>query len=402
VSGPPAFIRGVGAITALGDTWSASVARLAAGACAIREVSLFDVTGFPSRAAAWIDRPIDEDGDRRHALAAIAAAQAWEMAGVDDVAADRRGVFIGAESGRAPLAALLALSRAAGGGDTFDHRAFAEHARPLAHELDAAVVSPATVASGLAARYGAHGPVATISIACASGAAAIVEAVRALRAGEIDVALAGGVGADVDPLMLAGFGKLSALSESGHSCPFDVRRDGFVVGEGAAMVVLSREQGDARAAVTGVARSLDAHHLTAPPPDGRGAEAAMRGALDDAGHPAIGYVQAHGTSTPLNDAIEAQAIRRVFDGVVNDVAVGSVKGALGHWIAGAGALGVLCAWEAVTSGTLLPTAGLREPDRDCALHHVLGEARHVPVDAALANAFAFGGANSSVVIEATR
>lgn len=400
MSGAPVYIRGVGAITAVGETWPATVARLAEGACAVREVTLFDVTGFPSRAAAWIDTPVDERGDRRRALAELAAVQAWEMASLDDVAPDRLGVFMGAESGRAPMSALLSLAKAAGGGDRFDHAAFADAGRALAHELDAAVVSPATVASALAGRFGAEGPAVTISIACSSGTAAIVEATRALRAAEVDVAIAGGVGADVDPLMLAGFGKLSALSESGVSCPFDVRRDGFVVGEGAAMIVLSRERAGARAAVTGVARTLDAHHLTAPPPDGRGAEAAMRGALCDAGRPTLGYVQAHGTSTPLNDAIEAQAIRRVLGANVDEVPVSSVKGALGHWIAGAGALGVLCAWEAVTSGTLLPTAGLREPDRDCALDHVQGEARQQRVTAALANAFAFGGANSSVVVEA--
>ena len=116
----------------------------------------------------------------------------------------------------------------------------------------------------------------------------------------------------------------------------------------------------------------------------------------------VGYVQAHGTSTPLNDAIEAQAIRRVFGADADEVAVASVKGALGHWIAGAGALGVLCAWEAVVSGTLLPTAGLGEPDPDCALNHIIGTARQQRVTAALANAFAFGGANSSVVVEAVQ
>ena len=123
----------------------------------------------------------------------------------------------------------------------------------------------------------------TISLACASGSAAIAEGARAIRTGRCDVAICGGVGADVDPLMLAGFGKLGALSARGQSCPFDVRRDGFVVGEGAAMVILAAERGDARVELAGEGRSLDAHHLTAPDPEGRGAERAMRGGAGGGG-----------------------------------------------------------------------------------------------------------------------
>jgi 3-oxoacyl-[acyl-carrier-protein] synthase II len=220
--------------------------------------------------------------------------------------------------------------------------------------------------------------------------------VRAIRRGTCDAALAGGVGADVDPLMLAGFGLLGALSARGVSCPFDARRDGFVVGEGAAFVVLSAERGDAVVRVSGIGRSLDAHHLTAPDPDGDGAARAMRAAIADAGGVDVSYVQAHGTSTPLNDAVEADAIRRV---VGERARVSSVKGALGHWIAGAGAVGFLCAVEAVRTGILLPTAGLVSPDERCALPHVIGEAVRADVRAALVNSFAFGGANCSIVVE---
>jgi 3-oxoacyl-[acyl-carrier-protein] synthase II len=162
--------------------------------------------------------------------------------------------------------------------------------------------------------------------------------------------------------------------------------------------VLARERGDARAAIAGVGRSLDAFHLTAPDPEGDGAERSMRAALDDAGGPAVGYVQAHGTSTELNDAVEAAALRRVLGAGIEGVRVGSVKGALGHWIAGAGALGFLCAVEAVARGVLLPTAGLVAPDAACALPHVTGRAERRPVEAALVNAFAFGGANASAVV----
>jgi 3-oxoacyl-[acyl-carrier-protein] synthase II len=293
----------------------------------------------------------------------------------------------------------LALTRAAGGGRTFDHRSFGSAARELASQIDAATVSPAAVASALAKEYGAAGPVQTLSIACASGAAAILEGARAIRLGVCDVALCGGVGADVDPLMLAGFGKLSALSCRGESCPFDIRRDGFVVGEGAAMVVLSANPSGSVAEITGLGRTLDAYHLTQPDPQGDGAARAMQAALSDAQRSGVDYIQAHGTSTRLNDEVEARAIHRVFGEHTPQVYVSSIKGALGHWVAGAGAVGFLCALEAVRSGVLLPTANLHTPDPACALRHIMSRAVQVPITAALCNAFAFGGVNVSLVVE---
>jgi 3-oxoacyl-[acyl-carrier-protein] synthase II len=207
----------------------------------------------------------------------------------------------------------------------------------------------------------------------------------------------GGVGADVDPLMLAGFGLLGALSGRGVSRPFDAARDGFVVGEGAAMLVLASEPGSA-CEVAGIARSLDAHHLTAPEPDGDGAARAMLAALRDAGEDAVDYVQAHGTSTPLNDAVEIAALRRALGDRFDRARVASVKGAVGHWVAGAGAIGALCAWHGVVHGAALPTAGLADVDPACAARHVLGRAERADVRVALANAFAFGGANACLVL----
>lgn len=392
------YVAGVGAITPLGETWTASVEPLAQGRSAVRAVHQFDVANFPCTVAASIPHRFDHTSDRRLALAEHAAREAWAMAEVD-AAADRVGVFIGAESGRASLGTILELARAAGGGTEFDHDSFGVQARSLATRIDASAVSPAAVASALAHEVRAHGTVQTISIACASGAAAIVEATRAIRLGECDVALCGGVGADVDPLMLVGFGKLGALSTRGVSCPFDVHRDGFVVGEGAAMVVLSSKPSRLGIEVSGAARSLDAYHLTKPDPEGDGAARAMHAALRDAGRACVDYVQAHGTSTPLNDAIEAKAIRRVLGPRWPDVYVSSVKGAVGHWVAGAGAIGFLCAVHAVLSGSLFPTATLNEPDPECELRHVLGSAVAADVSSALVNAFAFGGANACLVVE---
>jgi 3-oxoacyl-[acyl-carrier-protein] synthase II len=191
---------------------------------------------------------------------------------------------------------------------------------------------------------------------------------------------------------------VGALSASGMCRPFDVHRDGFVVGEGAAVVVLGAERGAATVELLGEGRSLDAHHLTAPDPEGDGAARSMRAALAAARVDAVDYVQAHGTSTPLNDAVEADAIRRVLGRGLDRAHVSSIKGALGHWIAGAGALGFLCVVEAVAHGIVLPTAGLARPDTSCALPHVMGEAVRKPVETALMNSFAFGGANCSLVV----
>ena len=401
------FVRGAGARTALGRTWPESVAALAAGASAVGPIEGFDARGFPCAVAAPVPGATEgaTEGDRRLAFALPAAREAWAAAGLT-VPPGRLGVFVGAESGRVTFATLVALARAAGGGDTFDHASFLREGPALAAHLAPARLSPASVTSALAAALGARGPVATVSLACASGAAAIAEAARAVRLGECDVALAGGVGADVDALLLAAFGLLGALSARGVSCPFDARRDGFVLGEGAAMVVLSSERGAAIAEIAGTGGSLDAHHLTAPHPGGEGAVRAMTAALRAGGaftlggapSPPVDYVQAHGTSTVANDAVEAAALRRVLGADLDRARVSSVKGALGHAIAGAGALGFLCALEAVEHGLVLPTAGLREPDRGCELPHVLGSAETRVVRGALVNAFAFGGANVSLFL----
>jgi 3-oxoacyl-[acyl-carrier-protein] synthase II len=393
------FVNGVGAFTALGSTWPQTRTALSGGRCAVRPVRAFDATGFHGSHAAAIDSVPLDGRDRRLPFALAAAREAWNAA--DPKAAPTRiGVFVGTETGRPGLDSLVPLARTATRDDTVDAALLVEAAQASASEFDPRQVSPAAVAWRIAGEIGACGPCATVSLACASGAAAIIEAVRALRAGECDVALCGGVGADVDPLMLAAFGLLGALSPSGISRPFDRRRDGFVLGEGAAMAVLSHRP--AAVELTGVGRTLDAHHITAPHPQGDGAIRAMRLALADAGRQSVDVIQAHGTSTLLNDAVEASALRAVFGERLGAARVSSVKGALGHTIAAAGAIGFVAAVEAVATGTVLPTAGLEEPDGDCALPHVVGRGTTLPVDAALVNSFAFGGANCSVVLEKSR
>ena len=389
------FVRGVGAVTPLGATWDETARALAEGRSSVKPVEGFDVRGFPCTVASALPRRDHEETDRRMDIGLRAAREAWRASGLEK-GARRIGVFLGAESGRPSFSAFVGMAKAAGAADGFSRERFSLDARTLAFR--GAAASPAAVASALAREFGATGSVMTVSLACASSAAAIIEAVRAIRLGACDVALCGGVGADVDQFMLAGFGLLGALSARGVSCPFDVRRDGFVLGEGAAMAVLDCDPKGALAEVLGVGRTLDAHHLTAPEPSGEGAARSMRLALDEARLKSVDYVQAHGTSTPLNDAVEAKALRDVFGKKLDQALVSSSKGALGHTIAASGAIGLLCAIEAITHGTVFPTAGLREPDRDCALPHVLGKAVQRKVETALVNAFAFGGANCCLAV----
>lgn len=417
MSATPIYIHAVGAVTPLGGTWQATVPGLLAGRSAIAPITTFDVRGFPCTAGAVVPDselpplPQTLPPDRRLRLFLPALAEALAALPAPLPLGPRLGVFLGAESGRASLSAVCQLVQLAGGGTDFDHRQFGVNAAHFARQQpqQALLVSSAAVAQHVAVLHHATGPVQTFSLACASSAAAIIEAVRALRLGLCGVAVTGGVGADVDPLMLAGFGKLSALSLRGESCPFDVRRDGFVLGEGAAALILSRTPPprfpqQPCVAILGVGRSLDAYHLTAPDPEGHGAERAMRQALSDAGLSHVDYVQAHGTSTPLNDVVEASVLGRVFCDTRQTLAlrplpwVSSFKGALGHPIAAAGAIGVLCAHEALRTQILPPTAGLSQPDPRCDLPHITGHSMQAPIRTALVNAFAFGGANCSLVL----
>jgi 3-oxoacyl-[acyl-carrier-protein] synthase II len=401
-----AWVRGVGVVSALGRDWPTTAVALAQGRCGIAPITRFDATGMPCGVASVVppgvppDAPPGDgdvgDGDRRIVLARHAVNEAWAHAGLTGGA--RLGVFVGAESGLACWDAAWDLSRAGGAGRHLDRAAFAAHPEAAVAWADPRRTSTPAVAWAIARQLGARGPCRTVALACASGAAAIIEAVRALRSGACDTAVCVGVGADVDPLMVAAFARLGALSVRGRSVPFDATRDGFVLGEGAAALVLSVDRGDAVAALAGGARSLDGGSLTAPDPDSDGARRAIAGAVDDAGGPRIGYVAAHGTSTPAGDAAEALALRAVLGAELGGARVGAVKSALGHWIAGSGTLGAVCAWHAVATGELLPTIGVERIGDDCALPHVLHAAARAEVDAALACSFGFGGANACVVV----
>ncbi len=406
------MISGIGVVSPLGAdaerTWSA----LCGGAGATAGVTLFDVSAFPTRIGAEVSgwRP---DAIPPEHLATLnrgaqfvfgAALQAIEDAGLgpEECAGDRVGVVIGHSGARIAVGEAIRLAREG-----------LSTAREFIGPAQAQQMSYDTVAAALASHLGARGPCVSLSTACASGAQAIGIGARLLADGAVDLVIAGGGDAMISPLDLLSFGAVGALSvrnddPAAASRPFDRGRDGFVLGEGAALVVLesagrARARGAAAwARVAGYGSSLNAYRITDSPPDGSGQRLAMERALDDAGIDAasVDYINAHGTSTPDGDASEARAIRAMFGPAAATIPVSSTKGATGHLISGAGSIEACFCCLAIRDGVVPPTLNLTDPDPDCELRHVAGRAERHPVRVALTNSFGFGGTNASLVLTA--
>jgi 3-oxoacyl-[acyl-carrier-protein] synthase II len=259
-------------------------------------------------------------------------------------------------------------------------------------------------AAGISMRLGWHGPCEVIVTACAAGTHAIGAAARLVASGRCDVVVSGGAEASMHPVAISAFTNMTALSTSGHSRPFDVRRDGFVMTEGSASLVLEDwDRAVARGAtiyaeLAGAASTADAHHITAPSPDGAGAVACMELALADAGITSadVGHINAHGTSTPLNDLAESRAINKVF-GEPGPL-VTSTKGVTGHGLGAAGAIEAVAAALTIHHSLIPPTAGYEEPDPEITLQIVQGKARPWEPTAVLSNSFGFGGHNGCLVL----
>ena len=265
------------------------------------------------------------------------------------------------------------------------------------------MMMPNAATAAVSMRFGLGGPCETVTTACAAGTHAIGNAARLVASGRSTVAVAGGAEAVMVEIAEAGFRNMTALSNEDFSRPFDVNRNGFVMGEGAGILVLEEwEHAVDRGAtiyaeVIGAASTADAHHITAPDPEGTGAVRCMTLALADAGiAPAdVSHINAHGTSTPLNDLAEAIAVRRVFGDDAPPVT--SIKGHLGHSLAAAGALEGVASVLSLVHQTIPPTAGTTDVDPEIALDVVIGEPRPTPLDVVLSNSFGFGGHNGSVV-----
>ena len=333
--------------------------------------------------------------DRYTHLAVAAATQAAEEAGVPEgVDIERLGVIVGTGVG-----GLLTLEEQCRNFFEGGERAVSPHFVPM--------MMPNAAAGVIAMRLGAHGPGFSVSSACATGGHAIGEAHRMITRGEADVVVAGGTEAALTGVCLAAFRRMGALSREGVSRPFDARRDGFVMGEGAGVIVLEREEhAKARGAtiygrVVGYGASNDAFHITQPDSEGRGARKAMLATLADAGiSPAdVGYLNAHGTGTPFNDKIETAAIKGVFNGSNTPPPVSSTKSAIGHLLGAAGAVEAVACLEAVRRGVLPPTLNYAEADPDCDLDYVPEGPREAPgLEMALSNSFGFGGQNACLAI----
>jgi 3-oxoacyl-[acyl-carrier-protein] synthase II len=333
--------------------------------------------------------------DRYTQLAVAAAVQAVEEAGVPDgIDPERLGVIVG--TGVGGLVTLQAECEAwLEGGD----RAVSPHFVPM--------MMPNAAAGTIAIKIGARGPGFSVSSACATGGHAIGEAMRMIDRGEADAVIAGGTEAALTGLCIAAFRRMGALSREGVSRPFDAGRDGFVMGEGAAVLVLEREEhARARGAkifarIAGYGASNDAFHITQPDENGRGAKQAMLATLKDAGAATgdVGYINAHGTSTPFNDKIETLAIKQVFNGSATPPPVSSTKSHIGHLLGAAGAVEALVLVEAVRRGVMPPTINYEQPDPDCDLDYVPEGPREAPgLELALSNSFGFGGQNACLAV----
>ncbi len=404
-----AVITGVGAVTPIGTGAEGLWAGLGARVSAVRAITRFDPTPFRSKIAAEIPdfRPQDHlDAkrakrlDRFSQLAVTSARFALADAELDPRRenGDRVGAMMGSALGGVAFA------------EAQIERFRAEGPRGLDPAL-ALAVFPGAASCNIAIEFGFTGPNSTNAMSCASGTIAVGDAFHAIRAGQADVMLAGGAEAPLAPMTYAAFSVIRAMStrndDPAHaSRPFDADRDGFVMGEGAAVLVLEeRERALARGAkiyaeLLGYACTNDAYHMTAPRPDGRQAARAMELALADArvAPGELGYINAHASSTPLNDATETTAIKRVFGDHAYRLSVSGTKGYYGHALGASGAIEVAICALALERRWLPPTLNLERPDPACDLDCLRGEGRAAAPELVLTNSFGFGGINASLVL----
>ena len=408
---PRVFVTGAGVVSPVGNNVEDCWRNLVEGKSGAGPITRFDASDYETRFACEVkDFSIDGVLDRKDAkrmdrfvqYAVVASHEALRSAGLGENRpdAERIGVIVGS---------------GIGGMETFEE----QHANMLqkGHRRVSPFFIPMMIsdmaAGQVSIQFGLKGPnFATVS-ACASGAHAIGEALRLLRAGDADVILAGGAEATITPMAVAGFGNMRALSTRNDdpqhaSRPFDVGRDGFVIGEGAGMLVLETEDhAKARGAtliceLAGYGASGDAYHITAPCVDGEGAARAMKRALADAEMRGeeVGYINAHGTSTPAGDPIEVTAVKSVFCDHARKLCMGSTKSMTGHLLGAAGGLEAVVCALALQRGVVPPTINLDTPDPQCDLDLVPNTARNVKLKAVLSNSFGFGGHNVSLAMRA--
>jgi 3-oxoacyl-[acyl-carrier-protein] synthase II len=403
-------VTGMGLVTPLGIGTERNWEALCAGRSGVRTISRFDASNLVARVAGevpdfeperYIERKDLKKMDTFIQYAVAAAQMAMEDAGVELplTRPDRTGVIVGVGMG-----GLDSLESAY-------HHFAAQDVRRVSPFFVPKLI-PNMASGHIAMRYGARGPNYATTSACASGAHAIGDAVLHIRDGRQDVMLAGGAEAPVCLLGVGGFIAMRALATGFNeeptraSRPFDRARDGFVVAEGAGMLVLEElEHARARGArilaeIAGFGATCDAYHMTQPLPGGEGAAECMAQALEDSGltPDAVTYINAHGTGTPFNDEAETTAIKHVFGEHAARLAVSSTKSMTGHLLGASGAVEVIYAILTVARGMVPPTINLDDPDPACDLDYVPHRARELPVEVALSNSFGFGGTNVCVAV----
>ena len=402
-------ITGMGALAPVGNNPGEVWANLLAGRSGISEITLFDTTDFSIKTAGevkgfvpeeWIDPKDARHMDRSVQFALAAAKQAIDDArlNMEEEDADRVGIIFGTAA--AGIGTLVAQQK-------------------VLEERGPRRVSPhflpnflADSASGqVAIATGAKGPNMAVVSACATGGHALGESMETIRRGDADVMLAGGTDTVIVPVVVAGFINMRALADDPNpetaSKPFDAQRSGFVLSEGAAVLVLEeyerakRRGANIYAEVVGYGSTNDAYHMAAQLESGDGAARTMQRALNKAGIEAsqVDYINAHGTSTPLNDRVETLAIKKVFGDDAYKVAISSTKSMTGHMMGAAGALEAIVCALAIRDGKIPPTINYREPDPDCDLDYTPNEARDLEIEYALSNSIGLGGHNSTIILK---
>ena len=398
-------ITGIGAVTPIGNTAQEYWDGLLAGKNGIAPITRFDPEGYKASVAgevkdfdptAYIDKREVKHMDRFCQFALAAAAQAMEQAGLTEGSFD-------------PFRAGTLVGSGIGGIQTFSEE------QTKLNERGARRVSPFCIpmmignmaAAHISMAYGLKGSSLSAVSACASGTHAVGEGMRAIRHGYLDIAVVGGAEASIVPIGVAGFANMHALSTEADPeaacCPFDARRSGFVMGEGAGILVLeSLSHAKARGAtiiaeVAGYGTTSDAYHITSPDPTGEGPARAMTMAVEDAGlTPAdIDYINAHGTSTPVNDSSETNAIKIAFGDSAQRLKISSTKSMTGHLL---GAIEAIACAMAVKEDKIPPTIHYEQPDEACDLDYVPNQAVSCPVNAAISNSLGFGGHNATILL----
>lgn len=417
-------VTGIGCVTPLGTDIETMWRRLLNGESGVGYTTLFDASNFPTKISAevrnWDLSDVDENPEDwkyqgRHTHFAVGAAKkAMADSGLDLTKIDptRFGVYTGSGEGQQDFDRFTQMMVAGlGGGDQLDMAKFTKKGLETLHPIAELEQEPNMPAGHLASLFNAQGPNVNCLTACAASSQAVGEAVEIIRRGEADVMLAGGTHTMIHPFGVTGFNLLTALSTNNAdptkaSRPFERDRDGFVLGEGSGMLILeSLEHAQARGAkihgeVVGYGSTADAFRITDTHPEGRGAISCMKMALDDAGLGIddVDYINAHGTSTTVNDKVETLAIKGVFGERAYKIPVSSTKSMMGHLIAAAGATELIICLLAIRDNMVPPTTNYDNPDPECDLDYIPNVARSHQCDAALSNSFGFGGQNIALLV----